>query len=177
MTRPEIACSGVPHIVLHLFCPTRTYWGHFRPSKVSFSAILVQNCQMYHIFLIIRGLPTRQRTTALYPNQIHFWNWRNLSATPSITNMANLVINLYFPNCISCVSLSAIPLLLKQALNHGFDFSGNNDLALPLLDLPFHIDNSWPWSIPQMIPNISEIVLFWSTDGANDYCKKQNVLI
>ena len=30
----------VPHIVLHVLCSTRTYWGHFRPSKVTFSAIV-----------------------------------------------------------------------------------------------------------------------------------------
>ena len=35
----QMACTGVPQIVLHILCSTCTYWGHFRPSKVSFSAI------------------------------------------------------------------------------------------------------------------------------------------
>ena len=36
----EMACTGVPHIVLHISCSTRTFWGHFRPSKESW------NCAM-----------------------------------------------------------------------------------------------------------------------------------
>ena len=32
----QMACGGVPHLVLHILCPTRTYWGHIRPSEVSF---------------------------------------------------------------------------------------------------------------------------------------------
>ena len=36
----KMACTGVPLIVLHILCSTRTYWGHFRPCKVSFSAIV-----------------------------------------------------------------------------------------------------------------------------------------
>ena len=32
----QMACTGVPHIVLHILCSTRTCWGHFRPSKVSY---------------------------------------------------------------------------------------------------------------------------------------------
>merc|ERR1719270_1507150 len=35
----QMACTGVPQIVLHILCSTRTYWGHFRPCKVSFSAL------------------------------------------------------------------------------------------------------------------------------------------
>ena len=35
----EMACTGVPQIVLHISYSTRTYWGHFRPCKVSFSAL------------------------------------------------------------------------------------------------------------------------------------------
>ena len=35
----EIACTGVQYIVLHISCSNRTYWEHFRPSKVSFSSI------------------------------------------------------------------------------------------------------------------------------------------
>ena len=35
----EMACTGVPQIVLHVLCSTRTIWGHFMPCKVSFSAI------------------------------------------------------------------------------------------------------------------------------------------
>merc|ERR1719394_635541 len=35
----QMACTGVPQIVLHILCSTRTYWGYFRPSKVSFSAL------------------------------------------------------------------------------------------------------------------------------------------
>merc|ERR1711952_1681 len=30
----QMACTGVPQIVLHILCSTRTYWGHFRPCKV-----------------------------------------------------------------------------------------------------------------------------------------------
>ena len=36
----KMARRGVPHIVVHILCSTRTYCGHFRLSKVSFSAIL-----------------------------------------------------------------------------------------------------------------------------------------
>ena len=28
-----MACAGVPHVVIHIFCSTRTYWGNFWPSK------------------------------------------------------------------------------------------------------------------------------------------------
>jgi len=35
----EMAFTGVPQIVLHILCSTRTYRGHFRPCKVSFSAL------------------------------------------------------------------------------------------------------------------------------------------
>ena len=35
----KMACTGVPQIVLHISYSTRTYWGHFRPCKVSFSAL------------------------------------------------------------------------------------------------------------------------------------------
>ena len=37
--RSKMASAGVPHIVRQLLCSTRTYWGHVRPSKVSFSSI------------------------------------------------------------------------------------------------------------------------------------------
>ena len=36
-----MACTSVPQIVLHISYSTCTYWGHFRPSKVSFSAVLI----------------------------------------------------------------------------------------------------------------------------------------
>ena len=32
----KIACTGVPHIVLHVSCWTQTSWGYFRPSEVRF---------------------------------------------------------------------------------------------------------------------------------------------
>ena len=41
------------HIILHISSLTRTYWGHFRPSKVSFSAIaemsslLLRQCEFW----------------------------------------------------------------------------------------------------------------------------------
>ena len=35
----EMACTGVPQIVLHISYSTRTYWGHFRPCKVSYNPI------------------------------------------------------------------------------------------------------------------------------------------
>ena len=49
----EMACTGVPQIVLHILCSTRTYWGHFRPCKVSFSALaersslLLRQCEFW----------------------------------------------------------------------------------------------------------------------------------
>ena len=36
----KMACTGVPHIVLHVSCPTRTSGGYFRPSWVRIRAIL-----------------------------------------------------------------------------------------------------------------------------------------
>ena len=39
----KMACTGVPHIVLHVSCWTRTSWGYFRPSEVRFRGILGQN--------------------------------------------------------------------------------------------------------------------------------------
>ena len=48
----QMACTGVPQIVLHILCSTRTYWGHFRPCKVSFSALaerpslLLRQCEL-----------------------------------------------------------------------------------------------------------------------------------
>ena len=35
----QMACTVVPHILLHILSSIRTYWGYFRPCKVSFSAI------------------------------------------------------------------------------------------------------------------------------------------
>ena len=49
----QMACTGVPQIVLHILCSTRTYWGHFRPCKVSFSALaersslLLRQCEFW----------------------------------------------------------------------------------------------------------------------------------
>ena len=49
----EMACTGVPQIVLHISYSTRTYWGHFRPCKVSFSALaersslLLRQCEFW----------------------------------------------------------------------------------------------------------------------------------
>ena len=38
---PQMSCTGVPHIVLHILCWTRTYWGHFRPSiYISLKSVL-----------------------------------------------------------------------------------------------------------------------------------------
>ena len=34
----QMDCAVVRHIVIHISYSTRTYWGHFRLSKVSFSA-------------------------------------------------------------------------------------------------------------------------------------------
>ena len=34
----KMACTGVPHIVLHVSCQTRTSGGYFRPSEVRFRA-------------------------------------------------------------------------------------------------------------------------------------------
>ena len=36
----KIACTGVPHIELHVSCCTRTSGGYFRPSEVRFRGIL-----------------------------------------------------------------------------------------------------------------------------------------
>ena len=38
----KMACTGVPHIVLHVSCWTRTSGGYFRPSEVRFRGILGQ---------------------------------------------------------------------------------------------------------------------------------------
>ena len=35
----KMACTGVPQIVLHVLCSTRTSGGYFRPSEVSFRGI------------------------------------------------------------------------------------------------------------------------------------------
>ena len=35
----KMACTGVPHIVLHVLCSTRTSGGYFRPSEVRFRGI------------------------------------------------------------------------------------------------------------------------------------------
>ena len=37
----EMACTGVPHIVQHIFCSTYTFWGHFKPSKVRWRHIAI----------------------------------------------------------------------------------------------------------------------------------------
>ena len=38
----EMACLyRCPHIVLHISCSTRTFWGHFRPSKVRWKHIAI----------------------------------------------------------------------------------------------------------------------------------------
>ena len=36
----EMACTSVRHIVQHISCSTRTLWGHFRPSKASWTHVL-----------------------------------------------------------------------------------------------------------------------------------------
>ena len=35
-----MACTGVPHIVLHVLCSTRTSWGYHKPSEIRFEGIL-----------------------------------------------------------------------------------------------------------------------------------------
>ena len=49
----QMACTDVSHIILHILCWTRTYWGHFRPCKNSFSALaersslLLRQCEFW----------------------------------------------------------------------------------------------------------------------------------
>ena len=49
----KMACTGAPQIVLHISYSTRTYWRHFRPCKVSFSALaersslLLRQCEFW----------------------------------------------------------------------------------------------------------------------------------
>ena len=35
-----MACTGVPHIVLHVLCSTRTSEGYYEPSEIRFEGIL-----------------------------------------------------------------------------------------------------------------------------------------
>ena len=35
-----MACTGVPHIVLHVLCSTRTSGGYYEPSEIRFEGIL-----------------------------------------------------------------------------------------------------------------------------------------
>ena len=35
-----MACTGVPHIVLHVLCSTRTSGGYYKPSEIRFEGIL-----------------------------------------------------------------------------------------------------------------------------------------
>ena len=54
----KMACTGVPHIVLHVSCRTRTSGGYFWPSEVRFRGILalssnwfiMQNTKKFYLF-------------------------------------------------------------------------------------------------------------------------------
>ena len=52
----QMACTGVPQIVLHILCSTRTYWGLFRPCKVSFSAIVERSSRIVNQYNSLQGL-------------------------------------------------------------------------------------------------------------------------
>ena len=43
-----MACTGVPHIVLHVLCSTRTFGGQFRPSEVRFRAIFAVSSNLFY---------------------------------------------------------------------------------------------------------------------------------
>ena len=44
----KMASAGVPHIVLHVLCSTRTFGGQFRPSEVRFRAIFAVSSNLFY---------------------------------------------------------------------------------------------------------------------------------
>ena len=44
-----VHCTGVPHIVLHVWCSTRISGGYFWPSEVKFRGILVLKGNLFYI--------------------------------------------------------------------------------------------------------------------------------
>ena len=73
----KIACTGVPHIVLHVLCSTRTSGGHFRPHEVGFRAIFAVLGDLFHeakTFWVQNGLyrcPTY--STTCFMSNSHLW--------------------------------------------------------------------------------------------------------
>ena len=71
-----MACTGVLHIVLHVLCPIRPSGNHFRPSKVSFSAVFAVLCDLFY------KAKTRVFKKGHFPQQIWLkicvWNPKNL---------------------------------------------------------------------------------------------------
>ena len=72
----KMAGRGVLHIVLHVLCPIRPSGNHFRPSKVSFSAVFAVLCDLFY------KAKTRVFKKGHFPQQIWLkicvWNPKHL---------------------------------------------------------------------------------------------------
>ena len=103
-----MACTGVPHIVLHVLCSTRTSGGYYEPSEIRFEGILAPYLYKRNrpkgpkipLNLTSEGLKYPQEVRVQHETFFHFFMYLSPSLCISLSFYVFVPICQRSPHCV-----------------------------------------------------------------------------